>query len=224
MKTQKQQMIKNLWVWKLNENVDNLISLCKKEKITNVFLCNKNKEMIEKIKEAGIKCDFLLGLAYPFYADTILNECKEAMKYGFDGIHLDLEGEDNPELNYHLNEAIRVLINESRVVDIDVSCGKTSDEYFYAINKCQSAHLMNYRRTAFGMFLFARKCLKKIKIPFYIGFETGDGKDFENISYWKLGRKELDKQIYWADLIFRLLYRNYKGISIHYYKTYSELK
>ena len=216
-------MIKNLWVWTLKPtDIGNLIHLCEKEGIKNIFLSNKDTAMINIFKNAGLKVDFLLGLAYPFTANDVLKECKNALSYGFDGIHLDLEG-SNGALDYQLSEAIsnlKLVLGE--IPDIDIQCGQSSDKYFQAVNQCNSAHLMCYRKSAIGMYIFAKNVLSKIKIPFYVGFETS--KTTEDISYYDLGKKVLDKQIFWADLIFRLLYKNYKGVSIHYYETYSQLK
>lgn len=216
-------MIKNMWVWTLKEDTNKFVKFCKKEEINHVFISNKNATLIRDIKKAGIKVDYLLGLSYPFNANEILIQCKEAIKLGYDGIHLDLEG-NNDYLNYQIIEAInnlKFVIGE--IPDFDVSCGNLSEEYIYAINKCNEAYLMNYRKTAIGMFLFAWKILRKIKIPFYIGFETGDTKEIENISYWKLGKNELNKQIKIANWLFKLLYKNYRGISLHYYDTYQKL-
>jgi len=217
-------MIKHLWVWTLKEDVNNLICFCRKEGISRVFLSNKDANMVKAIQDAGIGCDFLLGLAYPFNANDIFNECKKAQKCGFDSMHLDLEGPDVNDVNNQMKLAInnlKLILGEQS--DVDIQCGKTSDGYFEAINKCNAAYLMNYRQSAFGMYLFAKNCLSKIRIPFYIGFETGSGDGIDNISYGKLGKKALNKQIFWADLIFSLLYKNYKGVAIHYYETYSKL-
>lgn len=216
--------MKGLWVWNHNKPED-VINFCKKEGIDEIYSGKADKVLYDLCTENSIKISLLFGLA-DVNSKSLIKDIRRILnEVPFKYIHLDAEINKQSETEFcdELEKVIDYLTKNNLIIEIDVQCGRKG-KYIDLLKKCDCLYLMAYRNKAIEAKKFAKLIYSKVDKPFFIGFETGKPSEKEEfISYYDSGRKKMKFQMFLLNILM-IFNKRFKGIAIHHYDTFRELK
>ena len=207
-----------MWVWYIQSHEAKILKdYCKRYGISQIFVSHQSflraHKTLKKLEKDGIKVIPMIGdTGQKLSAKDIQLLLKQFFELGEKVVHFDLELGNGKidNLNNQLKNALYYAQYDLGMkAEVDVEWWILNKEYKQIVKDADEWYLMNYCKTIIGTLFKALRWRCK---PFHMGVETNP--EFEHVRLIDYNKK-LPNLHKWS----KILFRNYKGISLHHWAT-----